>query len=216
VTEDREELKATISDVRAERDAANAALARVRALASSPDVTIPCSNAIIAALDGAGNEEPDEGCECPGAHECGVTTSTVANLTRDLAKAKARIAALIDQCNLERARAETAEQLLTEQTRYTIGAQRQRGEAQAEAASLRDKVNILTDAKESLEETVAALRAELEAAETHHERERQTRKRAELEAERLLHRIAKAVEILSEPGMWSDFASRARKALTDG
>jgi hypothetical protein len=38
----------------------------------------------------------------------------------------------------------------------------------------------------------------------------------ESEAASLRARIEKAVEILSEPGMWSDFAARARKALTDG
>jgi hypothetical protein len=82
-------------------DAQAVTLARVRALRDEHSRQVSgsvFSTALVEyldeALDGAGAAEPDEGCECPGAHECGVTTSTVANLTRDLAAAKARIAEL--------------------------------------------------------------------------------------------------------------------------
>jgi hypothetical protein len=70
--------------------------------------------------------------------------------------------------------------------------------------------------------TVAAMHEQLaseDAERVRHELEElqdNTVPALESEAEDLRARIAKAIAILTEPGMWSDFAARARKALSDG
>jgi hypothetical protein len=129
---------------------------------------------------------------------------------RDLAAANARIAELETNQNTVRDRADYFQGQHRKTLDETFEVIRERDAANARAEAAEHKATVAAMHEQLASEDAERVRHELE------ELQDNTVPALESEAEDLRARIAKAIAILSEPGMWSDFAARARKALTDG